>query len=354
MSSNPSMSASAQPARPTMLRWLGGMALCISLLLAAQVFPLSLRTGWQSAFVLCLSGYAGGYLTLALQNQWRPVFALPAALACLLPGILTGSVVGWLSYRHWASSAPLRLLPDVAALACPLLLALALLLPQLWQQRRAQLAQQAQWQADEQARTERRLLEQELRTLQAQIEPHFLYNTLANVQHLIATEPTQAGVLTAHMIAYLRAALPSLRASSSTVAQELALASHYLEIMRIRLGNRFSFAVHASTAAAAQPFPPAVLMSVVENAVQHGVEPRPGPVHIAIAADVDGKMLQLTVRDNGAGLPAAPRDGNGLSNLRERLHKLHGTAARFSLQADPHPHGRGTIACISIPLLPSD
>jgi signal transduction histidine kinase len=346
--------ATAQPAPHTLLRWLGGLALCAGLLLAAQLLPRPLRTGWQAGFVLCLSGHAAGDLALVLRARWRPGFSLPGALACLLPAVLAGSVVGWLAYRHWVANAPLRLLPDAAALACPLLLALALLLQQLRQQRRAQLAQEAQWRADEQARTERRLLEQELRALQAQIEPHFLYNTLASVQQLIATEPAQAGALTTHMIAYLRAALPGLRASSSTVAQELALASHYLEIMRIRLGSRFSFAVHASAAAADLPFPPAVLMSVVENAVQHGIEPKPGPVHIAITAEVDGEALQLTVRDNGAGLPATVHDGNGLGNLRERLHKLHGVAARFSLQADAHTGGRGdTIACITIPLPPS-
>jgi len=205
------------------------------------------------------------------------------------------------------------------------------------------------------AEAERHLLskqavEAELKLMQAQIEPHFLFNTLASVQFLVETDPPQATKMLGHLLAYLRTALPQLRAASTTLGKELELAESYLNILKMRMGARLAFTVEVPEPLRGHAFPPTLLMTVVENAVEHGLEPQAEGGMLRIEARRDGERLAVMVTDTGRGLGRAPRakpgEGVGLANLRDRLAALYGDAARFSLEA---AEPRGARAVIEIP-----
>jgi len=202
------------------------------------------------------------------------------------------------------------------------------------------------------AEAERHLLskqaaEAELKVMQAQIEPHFLFNTLASVQYLIETDPPRAGEMLGHLLAYLRTAMPQLRATSTTLGKEIDLAEAYLNILRMRMGDRLNFTVDVPDALRTHPFPPMLLMTVVENAIEHGLEPQAKGGRVELRARQSGDALALTVTDTGRGLadppPARPGHGVGVANLRERLAAMYGARGRFRLEEAP-PHGaRATI-----------
>ena len=202
----------------------------------------------------------------------------------------------------------------------------------------------------------RQMTEARLQALQAQVEPHFLYNTLANVQALTEVDPPAANGLVGHLIEYLRASLPKMRESSSTVGQEVERVRAYLNILKIRMGERLDFGIEVDPDLLALPFPPMMLPSLVENAIKHALEPlREGGRIDVVATRVlrDGApRLLLQVRDTGAGLSAqtvSAGGGLGLSNLRERLQALYGDQGRFTLEAN---EPRGVVAGIEVPALP--
>ena len=203
-----------------------------------------------------------------------------------------------------------------------------------------------------QVEAERRATESQLRLLQAQIEPHFLFNTLANVQSLMDHDLPKAKQMLQSFTDYLRASLTTLRGEHSAVAQELALAQSYLDLLQARMEDRLRFSITADDATRAQPLPPLLLQPLVENAVVHGLEPsiEGGSVHVS--ARVEGAQLVLDVQDDGRG-PDAParhgaRPGAGmaLDNIRQRLLARYGTAASLEVRAT-HP---GTLARIKLPL----
>ncbi len=190
-------------------------------------------------------------------------------------------------------------------------------------------------------------VESELKLMQAQIEPHFLFNTLASVQYLTETDPPQAGRLLGHLLAYLRTAVPQLRASGTTLGREIELAEAYLSILKIRMGERLAFAIDVPDELRAHPLPPMLLMSVIENAIEHGLEPRADGGSVTLAARREGESLVIRVTDTGDGLeadaPARPGHGVGIANLRDRLRTMYGAGGRFTLE-NHGPHGaRATI-----------
>ena len=181
------------------------------------------------------------------------------------------------------------------------------------------------------------LAEARLAALQAQIEPHFLYNTLANVVGLIGPQPAQARHMLERFIDYLRASLAASRAAQSTVGAELDLAAAWLDVLAVRMGARLSYRIEAGDDCRALPMAPMLLQALVENAVQHGLEPLLQGGQVTISASVLEGCLRIEVSDNGAGLAGAqgrapkPGGGVGLSNIRERLRSLYGAAARVQL-----------------------
>ena len=195
----------------------------------------------------------------------------------------------------------------------------------------------------------RQLTEARLQALQAQVEPHFLYNTLANVQALIDTDPPAANLMVGHLIDYLRAALPKMRESVSTVSQEVELARAYLNILKMRMGERMEFSIEVGDQSGASALPPLMLPSLVENAIKHGLEPLREGGRIDISTRIEGDRLLVIVTDNGRGMNGAKstNDGVGLTNIRERLVALYGDNASLTIEENTP---RGVIAKISVPL----
>lgn len=199
----------------------------------------------------------------------------------------------------------------------------------------------------ERSRLEHDALDARLRLLQAQVEPHFLFNTLANVQALVDAGSPQAPNLLASLIAYLRAAVPRMHEPATTLGQELELVRAYLELMRMRMPDRLEFALEVEPAANAVQCPPMTLLTLVENAVRHGIDPSEQGGRIDVDVRLrDGRCL-LRVTDTGVGLTMTGDGlGTGLSTLRERLRLAFRGDARFSLTGiEPH----GVLAELDLP-----
>ena len=197
----------------------------------------------------------------------------------------------------------------------------------------------------------RQLAEAQLKMMQAQVEPHFLFNTLASVDYLIETDPARASTMQKNLIQYLRAALPQMREGSTTLGKELALVRSYLEILKVRMEDRLQFAITVPQGLMSAQFPPMVLQSLAENAIKHALEPKPEGGSITVTADIANGNLRVTVADTGLGFGAAgkPGTGVGLANVRERLAALYGGRAKFTIEANSPT---GTIATIEVPYEP--
>jgi hypothetical protein len=204
----------------------------------------------------------------------------------------------------------------------------------------------------ERSQHERSALDARLHMLQAQVEPHFLFNTLANVRELVEEGSPQAPQVLASLIAYLRAAVPRLHQSMSTLGQELELARAYLEVMHMRMPDRLAFSLHADEAALALACPPATLLTLVENAVRHGIDPCEDGGRIDVRVRLHAGRCRCEVSDTGVGLQAQAELqydgglGTGLANLRERLQLAFGEDARLRL-APLSP--RGTSVEVEFP-----
>lgn len=196
------------------------------------------------------------------------------------------------------------------------------------------------------AAAERGRWEAHLRMLQAQIEPHFLFNTLATLAGLIEVDPARARDLLDKLVTYLRATLSRTRAAGGTLGDEIDLAATYLDICRWRLGDRLTTEISVDPTLLGMPFPPMLLQPLVENAVRHGVEPKPGPVEISITAVRAEGGTMLRVADDGMGLKGPPGGGSGLENVRDRLVSTYGKTARLTLEERP---GGGACATIVVP-----
>ncbi|QJD90503.1 histidine kinase [Duganella dendranthematis] len=190
---------------------------------------------------------------------------------------------------------------------------------------------------------ERTALQARLTALQAQVEPHFLFNTLANLKYLIRTDADTAQQMLDHLVGYLQNALPDMRSASSTLERELALARNYLSIMQIRMGQRLRFRIDADDAALSRTLPPAMLISLVENAVKHGLERASRPGEIVISATLRGSELRVQVCDDGVGLTEQMGQGFGLANIHERLQLLYGERASLSVAASEQGGVRATL-----------
>jgi hypothetical protein len=194
-------------------------------------------------------------------------------------------------------------------------------------------------------RMSQQVTEAKLSALQAQVEPHFLYNTLASVQALTEVDPQQANAMTGHLIQYLRNALPKMRESVSTVGQEIELVRAYLNILQMRMGKRLAFEIDVPPALMDAPFPPLMLPSLVENAIKHGLEPLREGGKVTIRASANG-ILRVSVSDTGRGFAETLGSGVGLTNIRERLAALYGDAGKLTLEAR---EAGGVEAAIEVP-----
>ncbi len=201
-----------------------------------------------------------------------------------------------------------------------------------------------------QLEAERRATEAQLRLLQGQIEPHFLFNTLATVQALMDSDLPRARRMLESFTDYLRSSLGSLRRDDATLGDELDLVGAYLDLMKTRMDDRLRYEIVADIALREVRLPALALQPLVENAIHHGLEPKREGGTVRVQARAEGDTLVVEVDDDGLGLAAPPRRRKGagvaLANLRERLAALHGERARVALE-DRHP---GTRATLRMPL----
>ena len=196
---------------------------------------------------------------------------------------------------------------------------------------------------------EKQLVQAQMRMLQAQIEPHFLFNTLANIQSLIGRSPDKANLMMDDFIAYLRQTLSASRAQMGTVKQEFDLLRQYLDLIKIRMADRLEYDLNIDVNLDDTPLAPMLLQPLVENAIKHGLEPKVDGGRVTVAASREGEKMIFTVIDNGLGFSDnadSKGTGVGLANLRERLALLYDNRATLTI-SDAQP---GTRIIISVPL----
>jgi len=194
---------------------------------------------------------------------------------------------------------------------------------------------------------DRQMSEARLHLLRSQVEPHFLFNTLANVQQLYRTDPGRGRKMLASFVAYLRTALPQMRHDETTLRHEIELARTYLDVLQVRMGERLKVTCDVPDELAGLAFPPLALSTLTENAIKHGLNPLPEGGAIEISARIEGRQLKVGVADTGAGLRASGGTGAGIANLRARLAALYGDAANLVLEANAP---RGIRATIAVPV----
>jgi signal transduction histidine kinase len=191
----------------------------------------------------------------------------------------------------------------------------------------------------ERSEFERRVSDARLRLLQAQVEPHFLFNTLANVQALVDAGSPQASKVLTSLIAYLRAAVPRMQSQTTTLEDEVQLVRAYLELMQMRMPDRLQYAIHLDPAAARLHCPPMTLLTLVENAVRHGIDPSEAGGRIDADIWMRDDRCLMRVKDTGVGLKSGNHGlSTGLSTLRERLKLAFGGDAQLTL-TEMAPHG---------------
>ena len=277
-----------------------------------------------------------------------PRRGLRSRSAVLGAAILTGATVGELTLLGaGAVGAPGDFAAVIGRIARWLVVAgsIAAMSFMWWRTRDAGAALQAtelrRIQLERQAATAR------LAALRVQIEPHFLFNTLATVRRLHQTEPAQGARLLEHFVNYLRSTQPGFRMQASTLDQEIELARAYLGVVTARMSGRLQVNFDVSEELAQLPFPPLTITTLVENAVKHGIAPLPAGGTITVSVRAVAGALEAVVADTGAGFTASSGSGIGLANIRARLHALYGAGGTLQLRANLP---RGVRAAIRVPM----
>jgi hypothetical protein len=204
--------------------------------------------------------------------------------------------------------------------------------------------------AAEREAMQRQLSETKMQMMQAQVEPHFLFNTLASVEHLIRVDPPRASAMQRSLIQYLRAVLPQMRDNAvvTGLGREVDMVRAYLDLLKMRMEERLTVDLQIPDGLRSAAFPPMMLQSMVENAIKHGLECKPEGGTLKIVAEVADSQLRVTVTDDGVGFGVMPSDGTGLGlqTIRDRLRMLHGEAGRLHIGASSPS---GVIATIEVP-----
>lgn len=287
-------------------------------------------------------------VVLALVPRWLPRRRLWRWPLLVLTAVL-GAGLGWLvqdRLRLLCCGAPIP--REEVAMHLHTLLVPALMVAVLGEYRRAQLHAAAALHAATlgRLRLQAELAAGRLQMLQAQIEPHFLFNSLANVRRLLRVDGPAGRAMLADLLRYLESALPRLRDDAPTLGREVEITRAFLGVHQVRMSGRLEVEFDIPDAAAQQVVPPMMLLTLVENALKHGIHPLPegGRIHVA-ASGAEGR-LRLSVADTGRGLVFGQGSGTGLANVRARLKSMYGADAALSLQLNAP---RGVVATIELP-----
>jgi sensor histidine kinase YesM len=191
-----------------------------------------------------------------------------------------------------------------------------------------------------------RLRDESLRRLHAQIAPHFLFNTLANVTRLAHLDRREAAAMLGDLVRYFSVTLARGDNPHTSLGDEVRLVDAYLRIHRVRMGGRLAYAIDVPDELTGARVPTMMLLTLVENAIKHGINPLVEGGFVHVRAERRGRALHLEVADNGRGLTVTEGHGMGLANLRARLSMLYGAGARLVLE---HGHPRGFVASVVMP-----
>jgi sensor histidine kinase YesM len=333
------------------------IALLVCVALSTQfLFQRPLYDNWPAVDIAL--AWARGLLDLLIIVS---VILLAVTLAGLVPirhlllkitwfasAVLTSACLGewavlWLQWNTWPTVTFEGLLPrafrwlPIAAVSGAILIV---------RQRASDIGAQLHESEVTRLRLEQQRVELQLQILQSQIEPHFLFNTLATIRRLHQTNPARGRATLADFMQYLEAALPEMRASETTLRREVDLITAYLEVLRVRMGARLEVEIDVPAALREHRIPPLSLATLVENAIKHGLSHLPEGGKLSIRAWIERDRLIVRVADTGVGLRASGGTGTGLANLRVRLRGLYGEAGELFLVAN---EPRGLAATLRIP-----
>ncbi len=302
-----------------------------------------------------------GAATGSAAGRVRSEAALPPSdTRATLRGIGSAIVVLWWRFFDWLAVVPWKTLLMVSILglipaamlkyhkAFLLFIVASIIIKAIaGGKRRAELTATQATKRAETEQLERTVLEARMQALQAQIEPHFLFNTLASIDQLIQTDPPRASKMQQSLIRYLRSAMPQMRdGNRPSLGQQVDLSSAFLEIMAVRMEERLEPIVNVPEGLKSAVFPSMMLQTLVENAIKHGLEPKAAGGRLQISAEIVDGNLAVHVLDNGMGFMPKTDDGIGLANIRERLKALYNGRAELIISVPPTG---GTCATIKLP-----
>ncbi|QYF95581.1 histidine kinase [Massilia sp. PAMC28688] len=269
--------------------------------------------------------------------------------ACLAVGVLVGAALRGmergLTLSEVLNSESVQFSLGLVAGTLSIMVPLAMIA--MWRNQQYEALTATMQLEAERERSARIMSESQLRLLRAQIEPHFLFNTLGAVQQLAQDTAPRAAELTANLIAFLRSSLDGMRRDTVTLRDDFALVEAYLQVMQMRMGTRLRYRLDLPAALAAQEVPSMMLLTLAENAIKHGLEPALRGGEMTVSAALEQGVLHLSVRDSGVGLSAQPGNGEGLANIRQRLQLAYGNAASLALT---EMDAGGVAADILLPL----
>ena len=325
-------------------------------------FAMSLAAAGPMIVGMCAGPLAASWVR---SRRWPMAREMMGVIAAVIVGVAAANACHWLANKYAVvpqasvmrfylgrlraiGDSPLPLLGRVVEF---LLLGGSLALPSYFAGLRRAIEEAREHEVSE-LQLQKQETDLRLLVLQAQIEPHFLFNTLASLRSLLRQDVDRAEAMLDALVEHLRAAMPIFRENQqhSALSEQLRICSSYLDLMQVRLADRLTYTIVVAEPLRSAAFPPLILLTLVENAVKHGIEPKPGPGHIRIEVTrsprVDGTHIIVSVTDNGAGLSAGLGHGVGLSNIRAQLALKYGDRATLSLMSSADG---GAVASVDIP-----
>lgn len=332
------------------LLWTCGFCAAYGMLLAASPqggAPESVLA-WLAGFTAALSFFIPPLVAVSLVADFAPKRIVPRTVVLVLV-VTAGCMLGYRSFgslKAVAASLQIENLRHVGSPLPLLLMAWIGLAIHLLKEREDSAEHALHDEIERRLALERQTAEAQLQVLQSQIEPHFLFNSLAHVRRLYQTNPPAGRAMLRCLSSYLGAAEPVIRERGITLGQDLELAVAYLNIQRVRMGSRLSFDIDVADSLRPTIVPPMMLTTLVENSIKHGLSPLPEGGSVRIAAGADAGSVRIVVSDTGQGFQANLGAGIGLANVRARLAILYADAATLSLsQRTP----RGIAASVVVP-----